>query len=115
MTPANKSERWREALKFISACPICRGRYEPSAARLFAKKDNASLIHLTCSGCQSNFIAMILEMGPAISSIGMVSELSFADAARLHRAEPFSMDEALEVIEKFKKEDFNLSEFINSK
>ena len=41
-------------------------------------------------------MAMIVMLGQGLSSVGMITDLSFADVERLHRVEPISLDEALE-------------------
>jgi hypothetical protein len=90
-----KTESWREALKFINRCPICGSNYKSEKAQLFAKNETANLIHLTCSKCRSYFIAMVLLVGQGLSSVGMVTDLSFEDITRLHKTNPFSTDDLI--------------------
>ncbi len=73
------------------------------------KNDISSLTHLTCAKCDSYFVAMVLVMGRGVSSVGMVTDLSFEDARRLYRTEPFTTDEMIEA-HKFIQEKL----FINS-
>lgn len=91
-----ESRSWQEALKFISQCPVCGEAYAVEQARLYAQQENANLVHISCLKCQSNFIAMVLVMGHGLSTIGMVSDLVFEDAKRLHQFSPFSLDEIIE-------------------
>ena len=91
----NPSELWREALKLISRCPICSHHYQSDQAKVFAKASSASLGHLTFSKCQSHFVAMIVVMGQGLSSVGIVTDLNFADASRLYRTEPLTTDEII--------------------
>lgn len=90
-----KMESWRAALKFINRCPICGSNYSSDRARLFAKNDTANLIHLTCSRCSSYFIAMVLFVGRGLSSVGMVTDLSFEDISRLHKTMPFTINDMI--------------------
>ena len=99
MPSVKKSESWREALKFINRCPICSGIYDGKEAKLFAKNDAATFVHLTCGGCASYFVAMVLVVGKGVSSVGMVTDLSFEDARRLYGAGPLSTDEMIEAHE----------------
>lgn len=87
---------WQEALKFINKCPVCGAHYEPDRAKIFAEKDQANLVHISCVECRGNFIAMIIVMTQGISTIGMVSDWTFEDASRLHLFEPISIDELIE-------------------
>lgn len=90
-----KSESWREALQFINRCPLCGGNYEADKAQLFAKNESASMIHLSCSSCSGYFIAMVLVAGHGLSSVGMVTDLSFDDVTRLHKVAPLTTDEMI--------------------
>ncbi len=93
--PQRQPDSWREALQFINKCPICSGIYKASNAELCAKNDSASLVHITCDRCQSYFMAMILQMGQGLSSVGMITDLSFADTKRLYQASPLTVNEMI--------------------
>jgi hypothetical protein len=88
-------DSWREALKFINKCPICQGVYASTQAELFAKNEDAYLVHITCEQCQSYFIAMVVMLGGGLSSVGMVTDLSLEDAKRVYQTEPITLNEAL--------------------
>ncbi|MBI5728883.1 MAG: hypothetical protein HY983_01375 [Candidatus Magasanikbacteria bacterium] len=92
----NPSELWREALKLINRCPICSHAYQSGQAKIFAKVSSAGLVHLTCSECQSYFVAMIVVLGHGLSSVGIVTDLNFADASRLYRTETLTTDEIID-------------------
>ena len=103
------SDRWREALKMMSRCPICTVEYTPDAAKLFAKNETASLVHIACASCGSGFVAMIVILVQGLSSVGMVTDLTFADVERLHKAEPITIDEVIEAYEEIQKIGFTFS------
>ncbi|MCX6781928.1 MAG: hypothetical protein NTW66_02315 [Candidatus Magasanikbacteria bacterium] len=97
MFPAKNGRlSWQEALKFINKCPVCGVEYVPEKARLFAQNEKANLVHISCKSCHGNFIAMVLVMQGGISTIGMVSDLNFEDAKRLHVLPPVNIDELIE-------------------
>ncbi len=97
MFPAKNGRlSWQEALKFINKCPVCGVAYVPEKARLFAQNEKANLVHISCESCRGNFIAMVLVMQGGISTIGMVSDLNFEDAKRLHVLQPLDIDELIE-------------------
>lgn len=89
-------DAWQEALKIISRCPVCNQQYVADQAKIFAKQEGARMAHFTCGSCHSAFVAMIVFVGHGLSSLGMVTDLSFEDAERLHKAEPISVDELIE-------------------
>ena len=99
----NQSESWLEALKFIGHCPICNERYQDDRVKLFAKRDGANLVHITCNKCASNFITMIVILGQGISSVGMVTDLSFEDAQKLYKSTPLTADEVISGYQYFQK------------
>lgn len=99
----NQPESWLEALKFIGQCPICNERYQDNRAKLFAKRDGANLIHLTCNKCSSNFITMIVMLGQGISSVGMVTDLNYEDALKLYKSAPLTADEVINGYQYFQK------------
>ncbi len=94
--PQKRPESWEKALKFMGRCPICDKEYKKESARLFAQRQSANLVHINCVYCRSSLIAMIMVLGQGLSSVGMVTDLSFEDARRLHNVEPISLDEILE-------------------
>lgn len=99
----NKPDSWLEALKFIGHCPICNQRYEENRAKLFAKRETANLVHITCGKCASNFIAMIVMLGQGLSSVGMVTDLSFEDAQKMYKTAPITVDEIIGGYQFFQK------------
>lgn len=97
MFPAKKGRlSWQEALKFINKCPVCGSAYAPEQARLFAQKSKANLVHISCAVCRGNFIALVIVMKSGLSTVGMVSDLNFDDARRLHAFSPLEIDELID-------------------
>ncbi len=96
LIPKPSSDGWQEAFKLINRCPICSANYPIEKAKVFAKNDSASLIHITCGKCQSNFVAMILVVGQGLSSVGMITDLNYDDMGRLNKTVSISVDEMIE-------------------
>lgn len=109
----NKAESWRETLKFINRCPICTESYDPKEAKLFGKQDIATLIHITCGKCSSHFVAMIMLVGQGVSSVGMITDLTFADVQKLYRLDPLTMDEIIDGHESIFNQSFIHSLLLN--
>jgi len=103
---ALQPEPWQEALKFIGKCPLCGTAYNAVTAKLFAKKESANLVHLTCVKCKSAFMAIIMTFGQGISSVGMVTDLSFDDAKRMYNGRPLTVDEVIEGYQFLQTKDF---------
>lgn len=98
----NRPDSWLEALKFIGNCPICNEKYDSSRAQLFAEREAANLVHITCKKCNSNFIAMVVNMGNGVSSVGVVTDLNFYDAKKFYQTSPITVDELITGYEFFK-------------
>lgn len=96
MILGKKGAIWQDALKFINKCPVCNSVYTDDQAKLFAQQAQANLLHLTCADCKSHFIAMVVSLGQGLSVIGMVSDLSFDDACRLHGLKSIDIDELID-------------------
>lgn len=96
MQPAKKSHIWQEALKFINKCPICGAVYARERAQVISQEAAANLVHISCDACRGNFLALIVVSDRGISTVGIVSDLTFDDAGKVHNAEPISIDELID-------------------
>lgn len=104
--PFSSTSGWQKTLSLINQCPICGQNYDSKATRLFLDKQATHLVHITCGHCQSYFLAMVMELGRGISTIGVVTDLSFADVERLHSQEPIRINEAIEGYEFIEQNNF---------
>lgn len=104
--PFSSTSGWQKTLSLINQCPICGQNYDSKATRLFLDKQATHLVHITCGYCHSYFLAMVMELGRGISTIGVVTDLSFADVERLHDQEPIEVNEAIEGYEFVEQNDF---------
>lgn len=94
--PQRKSDAWREVLRIINRCTVCATPYLPEDARVFGRENSAALVHIRCHHCQSFFVAMVVLLGAGVSSVGMVTDLSFNDIERITRAEPIETDDLIQ-------------------
>ena len=108
-----KPETWREALKFINRCPICSSIYDVDRAKMFSRNESATLVHLTCVRCNSYFVAMVIMIGQGVSSVGMVTDLSFDDVKRIYSSEPITTDEIIDAYEQLHSNNFIHSLILN--
>lgn len=106
-----KSDSWRNTLKLISQCPVCNQNYQTEAIKLFANESEAKFVHFTCHSCHSYFIAMIMTMAKGVSTVGMITDLSFTDVQKLYTLPAITVDETIEASQSINNPDFfkNLS------
>lgn len=95
LTPKGRLS-WQEALKFINKCPVCGSNYKTEQAKVFAENNTANLVHINCIECNGNFIALIITLNQAISTVGMMSDLTLNDARTIGYYEPIGVDELIE-------------------
>ncbi len=97
MLPNNsKPDSWRKSLKLISQCPVCNRDYQSEAIKLFASGSEAKFVHFTCGSCQTYFVAMVMTLAKGISTVGMITDLSFQDVQKLYTMPPLTIDEMIE-------------------
>ncbi|MFH1292258.1 MAG: hypothetical protein ABIH87_03600 [bacterium] len=87
---------WQKTLNLINQCPACGKSYNSDTSKLFLDVNKAHLVHITCQACSSYFLAMIMEFGRGISTIGMVTDLNFEDIKRLYSQAPIELNEAID-------------------
>ena len=92
-----------ELLAFVLHCPICSNKYRAERTSIIEAKDSAEgrdnsqmLVHTECEHCKSSVVFSIALDGPEIFSIGMVTDLTAADAIRFRDSEPISADQVLD-------------------
>lgn len=108
MVPNNgKPDSWRKTLKLISRCPVCSHDYQSEAIRLFASGGEAKFVHFTCGSCNGYFMAMIMNISKGVSTVGMITDLSFEDLKKLHKISPLTVDETIEGYQFINSSDFH--------
>lgn len=71
-----------ETLGFIQDCPVCDRQFEMDGVEIIKKRDNASLVHITCQKCLSSVLAVVLMTKVGTSSIGILTDLEPEDVLK---------------------------------
>lgn len=94
----------------LAHCPLCQAAYDDASVHLlgdFAPQGNSvsaisrmgqgkpRMFHLTCKNCRHAVLAVILESGHGVSSIGLVTDLEVQDAVRIHGTQAISADDVV--------------------
>lgn len=91
-----------ELLALALRCPICAAKYNAENTNVIRSQkadmteESSMLVHTDCERCKSSVVFSISMDGPEIFSVGMVTDLTSADAARFRDAEQITADEVLE-------------------
>lgn len=102
-------DKFEEQLKIISQCPVCNTKFTPTQSRLLADRPDLHLIYLHCKKCLNSVVATIRFDPHGITSIGMVTDLSYEDVLRIKDGEPVNIDDVLEAHEMLRKPDWHKS------
>lgn len=91
-----------ELLALVLHCPICSAKYNAENTNVIKSEavdradESSMLVHTDCERCKSSVVFSISMDGPEIFSVGMVTDLTSADAARFRDAGQITADEVLE-------------------
>lgn len=95
-------QKMMELLSVILHCPVCSNKYSAEQTSIIEasgpdRYDNSSLlVHTDCERCQSSVVFSIAMDGPEIFSVGMVTDLTSADAKKFRNSGFVSLDEVIE-------------------
>ncbi len=84
-----------KTLGFIQDCPVCDKQFEMDGVEILKQKDNASLVHITCTKCLSSVLAVVLMTEMGTSSIGILTDLEPQDV--LKQKQTISHDHVLDL------------------
>lgn len=64
-------------------------------ASVVEETGESQLMHLHCRQCQAAILALVTITPLGLSSVGMITDLSVADARRFKESEPIDFDEVI--------------------
>jgi len=107
-----------ELLSLVLHCPVCGNKYNAENTNLIDRpelehrEDSSLLVHTDCERCKSSVVFSISMDGPEIFSVGMVTDLTGADAQKFKNSSEVSVDEVIEFHEFLEKFDGNFEKVI---
>jgi len=72
-------------------------------ARILGEKGETSLIHVKCKACHNAMLALVLVTKAGVSSVGLVTDLSFDDVVKFRNKGRISVDDVLNFHESMEK------------
>lgn len=85
----------RSGLKLLKDCPVCQTNFQQSDIRVIATCSSVHLLHVTCGSCTHAVLSLFTISQLGMSSVGMATDLSAADAERVLGSAPIHEDELL--------------------
>ena len=83
-------------VKLVSACPLCRKQYKLTDAYIVDEQKGAYLLHTECKNCGSSIVATLVAGRHAVSSMGLVTDLTSADVCKYKDYQPVSCDDVID-------------------
>lgn len=80
----------------VYCCPLCGARYTSYDAKIVSEKEGAYLLHTNCSQCGSSVVVTLVANQLGISSVGLVTDLTFEDVVKFKDEERIEDNELLE-------------------
>lgn len=93
-----------ENVHFVSRCPFCSAEYDLDGARVIGEEEDATVVYVTCSKCESSIIAMVAMTGLGIVSLGLVTDMTAEDTKRFFGGKEVTSDELLTIYELLKED-----------
>lgn len=93
------SDFWKEGLKLLSFCPICEARSQAMNARLIGVQEETHLLHVQCKKCKHSVLAMVALNQTGVSSLGLLTDLSYEDVLRCTSQEQVTVNDVIEIHE----------------
>lgn len=84
-----------EDLKLMSACPLCNAAKDEVKAQVVDENETAHLVHMQCAKCGSSIVALVVHAASGLNSVGMLTDLTYADVLKFRAATPIDADDTL--------------------
>jgi hypothetical protein len=83
-------------VKLVSACPLCRKQYTLEDAYIIDEQRGVYLLHTNCKNCGSSIVATLVAGRHAVSSMGLVTDLTSDDVNKFKDAPEITCDEVID-------------------
>ena len=80
-------------------CPVCDTRFNPMEARALGEDGDTHLFHVRCRKCANSILTLVMVNHAGVSSVGLVTDMSFEDVMRLREARKVTSDDVLKTHE----------------
>jgi hypothetical protein len=64
-------------------------------ARVVDERDDKHLMHIRCKKCAHSILALVLTSGMGVSSMGLLTDLTFDDVLRFRDASAIEVDDVI--------------------
>lgn len=92
-----------ESMHLVTRCPFCSAEYDLDGAQVIGEENDATMVYITCSECESSIVAIVAMSGLGVVSLGLVTDMTIEDTKRFMGTNAVSSDEFLDVYELLEK------------
>ncbi len=90
-------------MHLVTRCPFCSAEYDLDGAQVIGEENDATMVYITCSDCESSIVAIVAMSGLGVISLGLVTDMTIEDTKRFMGNEAVTSDEFLAVYELLEK------------
>lgn len=73
---------FEDNMQFVSKCPFCSAEYDLNGAQVIGEEEDSTVVHVTCSQCECQIVAVVAMTGLGIASLGLVTDMTVEDTKR---------------------------------
>jgi len=95
-------------MQLVTRCPFCSAEYDLDGAQVIGEENDATMVYITCSECESSIVAIVAMSGLGIVSLGLVTDMTVEDTKRFMKEKQVSSDEFLSIYEVLNKDHQNV-------
>lgn len=88
-----------ENMQLVTRCPFCSAEYDLDGAQVIGEENDATMVYITCSECESSIVAIVAMSGLGVVSLGLVTDMTVEDTKRFMNEKHVSSDEFLTIYE----------------
>lgn len=87
----------QDAPQLMKQCPLCNTEYDvDKSIQVVEEQEGAELIHFFCLNCLNSVLALVGYSQFGVSSMGMLTDLTFEDVVRLRDRDTINEDDVLQ-------------------
>ena len=90
-------------MQLVTRCPFCSAEYDLDGAQVIGEENDATMVYITCSECESSIVAIVAMSGLGIVSLGLVTDMTAEDTKRFNAEKPVTSDDLLTIYELVQK------------
>ncbi len=84
-------------VRLVSACPLCRKQYSLDESYIVDENAGVYLLHTDCKNCGSSIVATLVAGKHAVSSMGLVTDMTSGDVEKFRKSSKISCDDLIDV------------------